>query len=132
MVDPDELDEDPSRAGAANRTRSRKRPDDRAGAGAGGRSLDRSSATTAELTVAVRPPTTSRSAGRCVAAWVAVVLAGLACLVAALVPVGPSYLEGIGAVAVASAYAWALAARTGGRPVDLRRARAAPGRRWCW
>lgn len=42
---------------------------------------------------------------------------GLACLVAATVSVGPSVLAGIGAVVIASTYAWALAARTGGRPV---------------
>jgi hypothetical protein len=45
------------------------------------------------------------------------VLAGLAALVAAMVPVGPDWLAGAGAVAVASVYSWALAARTGGRPV---------------
>ena len=60
---------------------------------------------------------TSRTAGSWSRLWVAVVLAGLGCLVAALVPVGPSYLDGVGAVAVVTAYAWALAARTGGRPV---------------
>ena len=52
-----------------------------------------------------------------VAAWVVMVLAGLAALIAALVPVGPAWLDGVGAVTVTSAYAWALAARTGGRPV---------------
>ena len=46
-----------------------------------------------------------------------VVAAGLACLVAALVPVGPSWLDSVGAAAVVTAYSWALAARTGGRPV---------------
>jgi hypothetical protein len=46
-----------------------------------------------------------------------VVAGGVAALVAALVPVGPSWLDGAGSVAVVSAYAWALAARTGGRPV---------------
>lgn len=34
-----------------------------------------------------------------------------------MVPVGPQWLGHAGAVTVASAYAWALAARTGGRPV---------------
>jgi hypothetical protein len=52
-----------------------------------------------------------------VAVGVAGVLAGLAALVAAMVPVGPDWLAGAGAVAVASVYSWALAARTGGRPV---------------
>jgi hypothetical protein len=45
------------------------------------------------------------------------VLLGLAALVAGIVPVGPQWLPGAGSVAVASAYSWALAARTGGRPV---------------
>jgi hypothetical protein len=45
-----------------------------------------------------------------------VVAAGLAALVAALVPVGPDWLDGVGAVAVVTAYTAALAARTGGRP----------------
>lgn len=52
-----------------------------------------------------------------IVAWLVVVLGGVGCLVAAMVPVGPDLLPDIGAVAVASAYAWALAARTGGRPV---------------
>jgi len=52
-----------------------------------------------------------------VALWLLVVAAGLAALVAALVPVGPPWLDGAGAVAVVTAYTWALAARTGGRPV---------------
>ena len=50
-------------------------------------------------------------------AWSLVVAGGLACLVAALVPVGPAWLDGVGAVAVVTAYSWALAARTGGRPI---------------
>ncbi len=49
--------------------------------------------------------------------WALVVAAGLACLVAAMVPVGPDWLDGVGATAVVTAYSWALAARTGGRPV---------------
>ncbi len=52
-----------------------------------------------------------------VAAWFVVVAAALGALVAATVPVGPDWLGGAGAVAVAAAYSWALAARTGGRPV---------------
>ena len=52
-----------------------------------------------------------------VLAWVVIVLAGLTALVAAAVPVGPGLLSGAGAVTIASAYAWALAARTGGRPL---------------
>ncbi|MGZ6753435.1 MAG: hypothetical protein ACXVEJ_08215 [Nocardioides sp.] len=49
--------------------------------------------------------------------WALVVLGGLAALVAAMVPIGPDWLDGAGAVAVASSYSWALASRTGGRPV---------------
>ena len=52
-----------------------------------------------------------------VALWTLVVAGGLAGLVAALVPVGPPWLDGVGAVAIVTAYTWALAARTGGRPV---------------
>ena len=52
-----------------------------------------------------------------VLAGLLLVLAGLAALVASAIPVGPDWLGGAGAVAVASAYSWALAARTGGRPV---------------
>ena len=48
--------------------------------------------------------------------WSVVLLAGLAALVAAMLPVGPPWLGGAGSVAVTTAYAWALAARTGGRP----------------
>ena len=48
--------------------------------------------------------------------WSIVLLAGLAALVAAMLPVGPPWLGGAGAVTVTTAYAWALAARTGGRP----------------
>lgn len=50
-------------------------------------------------------------------AWLVIVAAGLAALVCAMVPVGPEWLAGAGSVAVISAYTWALAARTGGRPV---------------
>ncbi|SDC51647.1 hypothetical protein [Nocardioides lianchengensis] len=52
-----------------------------------------------------------------VSVWAVVVLAGVGCLVAAMVPVGPEELAGAGSVAVAGAFAWALAARTGGRPI---------------
>lgn len=52
-----------------------------------------------------------------VAAWAVVVLAGLAALVCATVPIGPDWLDGAGSTAVVTAYAWALAARTGGRPI---------------
>ncbi len=49
--------------------------------------------------------------------WAAVVLAGLAALVACLLEIGPDWACGAGAVTVATAYAWALAVRTGGRPL---------------
>ncbi len=52
-----------------------------------------------------------------VVAWFVLVALGLAALVAAMVPVGPSWLGGAGSVVVVAAYSWALAARTGGRPV---------------
>lgn len=52
-----------------------------------------------------------------VAAWFVLVAAGLAALVCAMVPVGPHWLGGAGSVVVVAAYSWALAARTGGRPV---------------
>ncbi len=59
---------------------------------------------------------TGATARAVVAGWCLVVLGGLAALVAAIVPAGPTWLAGVGAVAVASSYSWALAARTGGRP----------------
>jgi hypothetical protein len=49
--------------------------------------------------------------------WLLLVAAGAALLVAGLVPVGPDELPRAGAVVVSTAYAWALAARVGGRPV---------------
>jgi hypothetical protein len=76
----------------------------------------------------VRPPSPLRARDRFqpeagsrlpIVLWGVVVLAGLGALVAAMIPVGPSWLSGTGAVAVATAYSWALAARTGGRPVAV-------------
>jgi len=52
-----------------------------------------------------------------VALWLLVVAGGLAALVAAILPVGPPWLDSVGAVAIVTAYSWGLAARTGGRPV---------------
>ena len=49
--------------------------------------------------------------------WWLVFLAGTGCLAAGVVPAGPAWLGGVGSVAVATTYAWALAARSGGRPV---------------
>lgn len=45
-----------------------------------------------------------------------VVVAGVAALVAAALGLGPEWLDGVGAVAVATVLSWALAVRTGGRP----------------
>ncbi|WP_028643635.1 hypothetical protein [Nocardioides sp. URHA0020] len=49
--------------------------------------------------------------------WAVVVLAGLVALVGCLLDVGPAGSCAGGAVAVTTAYAWALAVRTGGRPL---------------
>lgn len=46
-----------------------------------------------------------------------VALAGAGILVAAMVGLGPQRLGAVGSVAVATAFAWALAARVGGRPM---------------
>jgi hypothetical protein len=73
--------------------------------------------TVSEIRVTVTEGHESRAPWLTRSAWGVVVAAGLACLVAALVPVGPAWLDGVGAVAVVSAYSWALAGRTGGRPV---------------
>jgi hypothetical protein len=75
-----------------------------------------SAAAAPELTVTVpdKEPVQSKLL---TALWLLIVAGGLAALVAALIPVGPAWLDGAGAVAVVAAYSWALAARTGGRPV---------------
>ena len=52
-----------------------------------------------------------------VVGWAVLVAAGMAGLAACTLDVGPDWIGGAGAVAVATAYSWALAARTGGRPV---------------
>lgn len=70
-----------------------------------------------EIRVKVTPGEETRHPRWSTALWGVVVAGGLALLVAALVPVGPSWLDAVGAVAVVTAYSWALAARTGGRPV---------------
>ncbi|MEO9322290.1 hypothetical protein ABFT23_02300 [Nocardioides sp. C4-1] len=49
--------------------------------------------------------------------WLVIVVASVAALVCAMVPVGPDWLGDAGSVAVVSAFSWALAARTGGRPL---------------
>lgn len=52
-----------------------------------------------------------------VVAWLVAVLAGLTCLVLAMLEIGPALLDDVGATVVLVSYTWALAARTGGRPV---------------
>ena len=49
--------------------------------------------------------------------WAVVVLAGLVGLVGCLLEVGPGWACCAGAVTVTTAYSWALAVRTGGRPI---------------
>lgn len=71
---------------------------------------------TPELTVTV-PDAEPVHSRLLVALWLLVVAGGLAALVCALIPIGPGWLDGAGAVAIVTAYTWGLAARTGGRPV---------------
>ncbi|CAN5155053.1 hypothetical protein BH09ACT12_BH09ACT12_13700 [soil metagenome] len=52
-----------------------------------------------------------------VVAWATMVTVGVAALVLAMIPTGPDWLGGAGAVVIVSTYSWALAGRTGGRPV---------------
>ena len=91
--------------GATERTGRGRRPRPQDGAGAVGTALDAAIETTVGDT---RLP---------VGVWAVAVLSGLALLIAGAVPVGPGILGEIGAVVVATAYTWALAARTGGRPI---------------
>ena len=80
--------------------------------------VDRPRPVVAELTARLRDRVERLATSRTPITGFAIVVAvGLACLVAAMVPAGPSSLDGVGAVIVAAAYSWALAARTGGRPV---------------
>ncbi|WP_168929683.1 hypothetical protein [Nocardioides sp. GY 10127] len=53
------------------------------------------------------------------AGFLALVAASVVALVAGVVPIGPDWLPTAGSVVLTTAYAWALAARTGGRPVVL-------------
>ncbi len=48
--------------------------------------------------------------------WALLLVAGVAALVCAMVPVGPDWLGVTGSLTIATTYTWALAARTGGRP----------------
>ncbi len=50
-------------------------------------------------------------------AWVVLVALAAAALTCGVVAVGPTWLPQAGAVVVSAAYSWALAARTGGRPI---------------
>jgi hypothetical protein len=52
-----------------------------------------------------------------VVTWLLLVTAGATALVCAMVPTGPDWLGLAGSVTIAATYSWALAARTGGRPV---------------
>ena len=63
------------------------------------------------------PTGVGRSRRLQVAACLLLVAAGIAALVTSAVELGPPWLEGAGAVAVATALAWLLAARTSGRPL---------------
>ncbi len=49
--------------------------------------------------------------------WFLLVVGGTAALVCAMIPVGPGWLAPAGSVVIADAFAWGLAARTGGRPL---------------
>jgi len=51
------------------------------------------------------------------ALWSVVLAAGVALLGLSALDLGPSILDGLGAVVVTATYTWGLAARTGGRPV---------------
>ncbi|SFB93782.1 hypothetical protein SAMN04487968_102368 [Nocardioides terrae] len=51
--------------------------------------------------------------------WSVILVVGAAALAAGLVPTGPTWLPGAGALAVATTYTWVLAARSGGRPVTF-------------
>lgn len=51
------------------------------------------------------------------AAWGCALVVGMVLLGAAALHVGPDWLDGVGAIAVLTTYAWAVTARTGGRQV---------------
>lgn len=76
---------------------------------------------------AVEPATSTQAPWQEIVAWTLVVLAGLAALGAGVVPWGPGWLPGAGATAIATAFTWVLAARTGGRPVVFSALAAAVG-----
>ena len=66
---------------------------------------------------AVEPASSTQAPWYELVIWTVVLLAGAAALAAEMLPVGPAWLPGVGAVTVATAYTWVLAARTGGRPI---------------
>jgi len=66
---------------------------------------------------AVEPTASTQAPLYEIVLWTVVVALGLGALALGMVPRGPDWLPGAGAVAVATAYTWVLAARTGGRPV---------------
>lgn len=94
-------------------------PDYRAPEGYVAESLTRDRTATSEPDQLVDPATAVRRRGARVrlTLWSLVLLAGVAMLAAAALHRGPEWLDGAGAVAVLSTYAWAVMARTGGRQV---------------
>jgi hypothetical protein len=66
---------------------------------------------------AVEPSVSTQAPWWELALWSVVLLAGALALLAGLVPAGPGWLPGAGALAVATTYTWVLSARSGGRPV---------------
>ena len=73
-------------------------------------------------TRAPRTPTTGKLSTRLgritlFTIWLAVALTGAGLLCVAMADLGPTWLPGVGAVIVSTAYTWAICARTGGRPV---------------
>ena len=109
---------DAPRAGQGPRPSSRRRSPDRLATRSGAREARAGSSRSPPLSRARAVPDDRPVQNRLfVALWLLVVAGGLAALVAALVPAGPPWLDGVGAVAVVTAYSWGLAARTGGRPV---------------
>lgn len=109
----------PSRWSRLRRRRDRERPSPRA------RAAETPRASRAQKKAAGAPaepetagaPGTSRGHRWLLVLWVVVVLGGLTAVGLAAADLGPEPLARSGSVAVAAAYVWALAARTGGRPV---------------
>jgi hypothetical protein len=66
---------------------------------------------------AVQPASSTQAPWYEIVLWSIVLVLGLGALAAGMVPRGPDWLPAAGAVAIATAYTWVLAGRTGGRPV---------------